>query len=72
MKLGKTSLISKPAPVYPGAIHLLQRSNIVAVTCSFVCAVGSYYLIEMPMIRIGRRFVVARQPALAREQHQPT
>jgi peptidoglycan/LPS O-acetylase OafA/YrhL len=58
--------------VYPGAIHLLQRSNIVAVACSFACAVASYYLIEMPMIRFGRRFVVARQPALARQEHQPS
>jgi peptidoglycan/LPS O-acetylase OafA/YrhL len=57
---------------YPGAIHHLQRSNIVAVACSFVCAVASYYLIEMPMIRFGRRFVVARQPVSAHQEHQPT
>jgi peptidoglycan/LPS O-acetylase OafA/YrhL len=46
--------------VYSGAIHVLQQPA-VGVACSFACAIASYYLIEMPMIRFGRRFAVARK-----------
>jgi peptidoglycan/LPS O-acetylase OafA/YrhL len=55
--------------VYPGAIHLLQRSTVVGVICTFACAIASYYLIETPMIRLGRRFSdSARKKELLREQ----
>nr|WP_158945828.1 acyltransferase [Granulicella sp. S190] len=46
---------------YPGAIHLLQRSTTVGLVCTFACAITSYYLIEMPLIRVGRRLLVVRK-----------
>jgi len=46
--------------VYPGAIRVLQRPG-VGTACAVVCAVASYYLIETPMIRLGRRFQAAHK-----------
>ncbi len=42
--------------VYSGPIHRLQ-SPILAVPCIFLCAVASYYLLEMPSIRMGQRIM---------------
>jgi peptidoglycan/LPS O-acetylase OafA/YrhL len=53
---------------YPGAIHLLQRSTTVGLVCTFACAITSYYLIEMPLIRLGRRFSDATRRDLPRVQ----
>ena len=51
--------------VYGGPIHRLQ-TPVLAVPCIFVCAIASYYLLEMPMIRLGQRLMSSgrAQPSL--------
>jgi peptidoglycan/LPS O-acetylase OafA/YrhL len=59
--LWQTLFLTRTA-VYPGAIHALQRP-LIGTTCAVVCALASYYLVEMPMIRLGRRFQTRGKPA---------
>jgi peptidoglycan/LPS O-acetylase OafA/YrhL len=54
------SLFLTRSTVYPGWIGRLQHPLIGAI-CTFVCAIASFYLIETPMIRLGRRFVTNRK-----------
>lgn len=49
------------AQTYAGPIHLLQGPYI-GIACAFVCALASYYLIETPMIAVGRQFARRSQP----------
>jgi peptidoglycan/LPS O-acetylase OafA/YrhL len=48
--------------IYPSRIHFLQRPAI-GFFCTYLCAIASYFLLEQPMIRLGRKLSTARRLA---------
>lgn len=48
--------------IYPGPIHFLQRPAI-GFFCAYLCALASYFLLEQPMIRLGRKLSTPRRLA---------
>ena len=48
--------------VFPGPIHYLQHPAI-GFLCTYLCAIASYFLLEQPMIHLGRRLSTIRRLA---------